>query len=273
MEADSSHRTRVRHQFSNKTAATGWSDSDNTLLISLVSRTTDPNWESIAKHFPTKTAQQVADRWTKVLNPELIKGSWTAAEDTAITDWVELHGARNWSSLAATLPGRLGKQCRERWINSLNPNVHRDSWTDAEDRILVEHQRLWGNKWARIATLLPGRSDNSVKNRWNSSLRRQLERIANGQDPILKRGRKPKRAPRDELPTPYFMRVDGQRDTPLIQLSPILSTDSPFGILSKGPFVLKSPLPFGMRSPVKSPEPGIAFEGAFELDSDFVSTK
>jgi hypothetical protein len=263
----------VRHQFSNKTAATGWSDSDNALLISLVSGTAEADWDSIAKQFPTKTAQQVADRWTKVLNPELLKGSWTAAEDAAITEWIASHGPRNWSSLAATLPGRLGKQCRERWINSLNPDVRRDAWTDEEDRILIEHQRLWGNKWAKIAALLPGRTDNSVKNRWNSSLRRQLERIAQGQDPVLKRGRKPKTAPRDDVPGPDFVRIEAQGDTPLIQLSPILSTDSPFGILSKGPFVLRTPLHFGMRSTVKNHAPGIAFEGVFDLDSDFVSTK
>jgi hypothetical protein len=257
-------RTRVRHQFSNKTAGTGWSDSDNALLLSLVSCASDPNWESIATHFPTKTAQQVADRWTKVLNPELLKGSWTAAEDAAITDWIASHGARNWSSLATTLPGRLGKQCRERWINSLNPDIHRDSWTADEDRILIEHQQLWGNKWAKIAALLPGRTDNSVKNRWNSSLRRQLDRIAHGQDPIRKRGRKPKTQPLDNVPKPDFVRADTQADTPLIQLSPILSTDSPFGILSKGPFLIKGPLNFGMKTTGKGPAPGIAFKAVFQ---------
>jgi ATP-dependent exoDNAse (exonuclease V) alpha subunit len=61
-----------------------------------------------------------------------------------------------------------------------------------EDRILIEHHQQWGNKWAKITNLLPGRTDNSVKNRWNSSLKRKLERIAAGQNPVMKRGRKPK---------------------------------------------------------------------------------
>ena len=263
------HPTRCRSQKPVKKSHTRWSTADDASLTSIMSNTSEPNWEQIALKFPGKTQQQVADRWNKVLNPELVKGSWSPEEDAFIIQWVQEHGARNWSTLAANLPGRLGKQCRERWVNSLDPELKRKPWTQEEDDILIKYQRSWGNKWAKIAHFLPGRTDNSVKNRWNSSLKRKLERIAKGQNPVQKRGRKPKRpstAPEvvnEEVPKPDFdameINVNNQQPTnsPLMGLSPILSTESPlFSLFSPGAWnfrspttPMKSPLPFFLKSP------------------------
>jgi hypothetical protein len=142
--------------------------------------------------FPGKSAQQIAGRWGKVLNPNLVKGSWTREEDEAIIEFVSLNGPRNWVKLAELLPGRIGKQCRERWTNHLSPSVARSTWNNEEDRRLVDLHKQYGNQWTIIASFMDGRTDNDVKNRWNSSLKRRIERIERGEPEFKKRGRKPK---------------------------------------------------------------------------------
>lgn len=112
--------------------------------------------------------------------------SWTPQEDARLVELVKKESAvppsisasKTWSRVASQLTNRTGKQCRERYLNQLKPGIRRDPWSPEEERILRETHAKIGNKWVTIAQQLPGRTDNCVKNHWNSMLRKRQRREA-----------------------------------------------------------------------------------------------
>ncbi|KAF3569237.1 hypothetical protein DY000_02019236, partial [Brassica cretica] len=152
-----------------------WTAEEDEILTKAVHSFKGKNWKKIAEFFKDRTDVQCLHRWQKVLNPELVKGPWTKEEDEMIVQLIQKYGPKKWSTIARFLPGRIGKQCRERWHNHLNPAINKEAWTQEEELLLIRAHQIYGNRWAELTKFLPGRSDNGIKNHWHSSVKKKLD--------------------------------------------------------------------------------------------------
>ncbi|XP_059458686.1 transcription factor MYB114-like [Corylus avellana] len=113
----------------------------------------------------------------EAMKKELVnKGAWTAEEDQKLAEVIAIHGAKRWKMVAAKAGlNRCGKSCRLRWLNYLRPNIKRGNISDQEEDLILRLHKLLGNRWSLIAGRLPGRTDNEIKNYWNSHLSKKIK--------------------------------------------------------------------------------------------------
>jgi len=186
-EQDSSATRKPAKRIKKETdPASKWSSEEVELLKKLVEQYKDtaPRWNEVAANFHDQNAIDCLTKWQTLTNPPVIKGkgSWTAEEDNILREKRALYG-RKWAKIAAHLPGRQGKQCRERFVNHLDPELKKGEWTDDEEAILIAMHEHHGNRWANISKQLPGRSDNDVKNHWYSTIQRKFQQ--HGKDKLI----------------------------------------------------------------------------------------
>ncbi|AES90465.1 putative transcription factor MYB-HB-like family [Medicago truncatula] len=116
-------------------------------------------------------------------NNGLKRGPWTQEEDQKLIDYIQKHGYGNWRLLPKNAGlQRCGKSCRLRWTNYLRPDIKRGRFSFEEEETIIQLHSILGNKWSSIASRLPGRTDNEIKNYWNTHIRKRLLRM--GIDPV-----------------------------------------------------------------------------------------
>ena len=147
-----------------------WTDKETEKLLYLVDKEGE-NWRIISELMGNKNAKQCMQKYQNSVKIKK-KGNWSQEEDDLLTEWVEKNGPTKWTQCAKYIQGRGGKQCRERWINTLNPQSKKGNWTTNEQIMLFNLVKKYLSKWTIISKEMKWRPDNSIKNYFYSSIRK-----------------------------------------------------------------------------------------------------
>ena len=162
-----------------------WTAEQDDALRAAVALHRGQNWKAIAQMVEGRDHVQCLQRWKKVLQPGLVKGMWSHEEDELLLKLMSTSQPKNWAGVAAMVPGRTAKQCRERWSLSLDPSINRGPWTQEEDELLVKLHDTLGNCWAQIKGHLSSRTENAVKTRYKTLERARFKDAAVAWTPEL----------------------------------------------------------------------------------------
>ncbi|PWA85195.1 myb domain protein 4r1 [Artemisia annua] len=155
-----------------------WTPTEDEELRKAVAEYGETNWQLIASIVSGRTGTQCSNRWKKSLNPLRERvGRWDPDEDKRLKIAVRLFGAKNWNKITKFVPGRTQVQCRERWVNCLNPSLKMDRWTEEEDMKLKAAVEEHNYSWARVAACIPPRTDSQCRRRWKVLLPHQVSML------------------------------------------------------------------------------------------------
>ena len=149
-----------------------WTEEEDKILKEKAKEFNYKNWNSIANFIPGRTSIQCSARYRRI-RPGLIKGAWDKEEDKKLLLLYEKYG-KNWAAISKEMTHRTGKQIRDRFLNSLDSKFERGKFTEEEDQMIIKFYKIYGNSWAKIAKKLKTRTGDMVKNRFYSSLKKNL---------------------------------------------------------------------------------------------------
>ena len=149
-----------------------WTEEEDKILKEKAKEFNYKNWNSIAEFIPGKNAIQCSARYRRI-RPGLIKGGWKKEEDSKLLSLYEKYG-KNWAAISKEMPHRTGKQIRDRFINGLDTRYKRGKFNEEEDKKILKYHKIYGNEWSKIAKKMKTRTGDMIKNRFYSSLKKEV---------------------------------------------------------------------------------------------------
>ena len=150
-----------------------WTEEEDKILKNKAKEFNYKNWKSIANFIPGKNSIQCSARFRRI-RPGLIKGAWGKDEDSKLICLYKKYG-RNWAAISKEMPQRTGKQIRDRFLNSLDARYKRGKFSEEEDKMILKYHKIYGNQWAKIAKKIKTRTGDMIKNRFYSSLKKEIK--------------------------------------------------------------------------------------------------
>ncbi|XP_077238258.1 uncharacterized protein LOC143879651 isoform X2 [Tasmannia lanceolata] len=164
-----------------------WTEDDDAHLRAVVEALGEVDWQLVASNLEGRVGPQCSNRWRKTLHPSIKRvGRWTVDEDKRLKIAVTLFGPKQWMKIAQFVPGRTQVQCRERWLNALDPSLNLGQWTEEEDSKLKAAISEHGHCWSKVAAFVPPRTDSQCRRRWKVLLPHEV--------PLVQAARKIQRA-------------------------------------------------------------------------------
>lgn len=150
-----------------------WIKKDDDLLVSLVEKYNGKHWRDIAKCFKGRSVPECQARHKKLVpQTDNKRKPWNKEDDDKLLGLIEVHG-KDWAKIAEEIPGKSGKQVRERYLNTLDPTINKEKWSKQEDKIILTMYYQIGSKWSDISKMLNNRPENMVKNRFYTHLQKE----------------------------------------------------------------------------------------------------